>query len=145
VVSLTTPKFGARDDTAGAARSLGAASTNRLIAINEPWDVLPFEEYRPEVSADTRAVVRTRELDVVAMPLGAEPFASTHERPSSLGAGVLPKGLRLAQVIRGSTYLIERFVSSTPVSIRVDGRGTAFKAAYWRLLNEPAGGLVGGL
>jgi Dolichyl-phosphate-mannose-protein mannosyltransferase len=145
VVSLSVPKFGARDDTLGAARSLGLATTDRLLAINEAWDVLPLEEYRPATSADTRAVVRTRELDVVAMPLGAEPFASEHERPSSLGVGRLPSGLRLAQVIRGSTYLIERFVASRPVSIRVDGHGSAFAANYWRFLNEPAGGLAGSL
>ena len=145
MVSLAIPKFGARDDTLGAARSLGVAATDRLIAINEPWDVLPFEEYRPQTIADTRSVVRVRELDVVAMPLGGEPFPSEHQRPSSLGAGVRPKGLRLVQVIRGSTFLVERFVASTPVSIRVDGQGSAFTASYWRFLNEPAGGHIGAL
>jgi uncharacterized membrane protein len=145
VVSVAVPKFGARDDTRGAARSLGVAATDRLVAVNEPWDVLPFEEYRPAASADTRAVVRTRELDVVAMPLGAEPFASEHQRPSSLAVGVLPKGLRLAQLIRGPTYLVERFTASKPVSIRVDGHGNAFRAGYWRFLNEPAGAVMGSL
>jgi len=41
--------------------------------------------------------------------------------------------------------LVERFVASTPVSIRVDGRGKAFASGYWRFLNEPVGGRMGGL
>jgi hypothetical protein len=144
-VGLAVPKFGARDDTLGAARSLGVAANDRLIAINQPWDVVPFEEYRPHSTADAHRVVRVRELDVVAMPLTGEPPPSEHQRPSSLGAGVLPKGLRLAEVIRGSTYLVERFIASTPVSMRVDGHGNAFTAGRWRFLNEPAGGRMGGL
>jgi hypothetical protein len=79
------------------------------------------------------------------MPPGAEPSPAEHPRPSSLGAGVLPRGLRLAQIIRGSTFLIERFVSPTPVRIRVDGRGTAFTDINWRFLNEPAGSGMGSL
>jgi hypothetical protein len=145
VVSAGVPKFRAQDDTLGAARSLGVAATDRLIAINEPWDVVPLEAYRPHLSADTRAVVRVRELDVVAMPVGAEPSPAEHPRPSSLGAGGLPRGLRLAQVIRGSTFLVERFVATTRVAVRVDGRGTAFTARSWRFLNEPAGSGMGGL
>jgi Dolichyl-phosphate-mannose-protein mannosyltransferase len=145
VVSLAVPKFGARDDTLGAARSLGAASTDRLIAINEPWDVVTLQQYRPQTSADTDPVVRVRELDVVAMPLWAEPAPAVHQRPSALGIGVVPKGLRLAQVIRGSTFLVERFVASTPVSIRVDGQSSVFRSSYWRFLNEPAGGRMGNL
>jgi hypothetical protein len=145
VVSMAVPKFGAQDDTLGAARSLGVATTDRLIAINESWDVVPLQAYRPHASADTSAVVRVRELDVVAMPSGAEPSPAEHPRPSSLGAGVLPRGLRLAQIIRGSTFLIERFVSPTPVRIRVDGRGTAFTDINWRFLNEPAGSGMGSL
>jgi hypothetical protein len=145
IVSLTVPKFGARDDTLGAARSLGVATTGRLIAVNEPWDITSLEEYRPQTSADTHAVVRARELDVIAMPVGAEPAPSERQRPSSLGAGVLPKGLALAQVIRGPTFLVERFVAPTPVSIRVDGQGSAFRVGNWRFLNEPAGGRTGNL
>lgn len=145
VVSLTVPKLGVRDDTLGAARSLGMAGSGRLIAINEPWDVLPLEEYRPQTSPDTRAVVRTRELDVVAMPAGAEPFSSEHQRPSSLGVGALPAGLRLAQIIRAPTFLVERFVAKRPVSIRVDGQGGPFTAVNWRFLAEPAGGRMGSL
>ena len=145
VVSLAVPRFGARDDTLGAARSLGVASTDRLIAINEPWDVVTFEQYRPQTSAGTHPVVRVRELDVVAMPLWAEPAPAERQRPSSLGVGVLPKGLALAQVIRDPTFLVERFVASTPVSIRVDGRGSAFQSSYWRFLDEPAGGRMGDL
>jgi uncharacterized membrane protein len=145
VVSAAVPKFRAQDDTLGAARSLGVAGSDRLIAINESWDVVPLEAYRPQVSADTRAVVRVRELDVVAMPLGAEPSPAEHPRPSSIGAGVLPRGLRLAQVIRGSTFLIQRFVATTPVAVRVDGRGSAFTGSSWRFLNEPAGSRTGSL
>jgi uncharacterized membrane protein len=145
VVSSAVPKFRAHDDTLGAARSLGVAATDRLIAINEPWDVISLEAYRPQASADTRRVVRVRELDVVAMPVGAEPSPSEHQRPSSLDAGVLPRGLRLAQVIRGSTFLVERFIAPTPVSIRVDGHGNAFAAGAWRFLNERAGGRMGSL
>jgi Dolichyl-phosphate-mannose-protein mannosyltransferase len=145
VVSSVVPRYSAQDDTLGAARSLGVADTNRLIAINEPWDVVPLEAYRPKITSDTSATVHVRELDVVAMPVGAEPSPSEHERPSSIGAGVVPRGLRLVQVIRGSTFLVERFVSSTPVAVRVDGRGNAFRARSWRFLNEPAGSGMGSL
>lgn len=143
VVSWTVPKFAPRDDTLGAARSLGVAVRGRLIAINEPWDVLAFQEYRPQTSTETNPVVRVRELDVVAMPAGGEPPPSVHQRPSSLGVGVLPPGLRLAQEIRGSTFLIERFVALTPVAIRIDGHGNAFTSTGWRFLAEPAGGRLG--
>jgi hypothetical protein len=145
VVSSVVPKYRAQDDTLGAARSLGVAHTDRLIAISEAWDVVPLEAYRPQISSDTRAVVRVRELDVIGMPEGAEPSPSEHQRPSSLGVGVLPPGLRLVQVIRGSTFLLERFVASTPVAVRVDGHGDAFKDLSWRFLNEPAGSGMGGL
>jgi Dolichyl-phosphate-mannose-protein mannosyltransferase len=145
VASMAVPKFATQDDTRGAARSLGVAATDRLIAINQTWDVLAFEEYRPQASTNTHAVVRVHELDVLAMPVGGEPPPSEHRRPSSIGVARLPKGLRLAQIIRGSTFLIERFVSPTPVSIRVDGHGHPFAAPYWRFLSEPAGGRIGSL
>jgi Dolichyl-phosphate-mannose-protein mannosyltransferase len=145
LVVLTIPKFGARDDTLGAARSLGVATRDRLVAISQPWDVAPFEDYRPRASGATRALMRVRELDVVAMPVAGEPPPGDHERPTSTGVGALPRGLRLAQVIRGSTYLVERFVASTPVSIRIDGHGTAFTASSWRFLDEPAGSGMGSL
>jgi uncharacterized membrane protein len=145
VATMAVPKFATQDDTRGAARSLGVASTDRLIAINQAWDVLAFQEYRPQTSTNTGAVVSVHELDVVAMPVGGEPPPSEHRRPSSIGVARLPKGLRLAQVIRGSTFLVERFVSPTPVSIRVDGHAHPFAARYWRFLTEPAGGRIGSL
>jgi 4-amino-4-deoxy-L-arabinose transferase-like glycosyltransferase len=145
VASFAVPKFAPRDDTQGAARSLGTASTDRLIALSQPWDVLAFQEYRPQTAAENQRVVRVRELDVVAMPLGGEPPPSEHQRPSTLGAGTLPKGLRLAQVIRGPTFLVERFVTSRPLAIRVDGTGPAFTSSNWRFLVEPAGGRMGRL
>ena len=145
VASMAVPKFATQDDTGGAARSLGVAATDRLIAIDQTWDVLAFNEYRPQASANTPAVVRVRELDVVAMPVGGEPPPSAHPRPSSIPVAHLPQTLRLAQVIRGSTFLVERFVSPTPVSIRVDGHGHPFSARFWRFLTEPAGGRIGSL
>lgn len=145
VVSRVVPKFGTQDDTLGAARSLTVAHTERLIAISEPWDVTPLQEYRTQTSAETRPVIPVRELDIVAMPVNAEPDPSVHQRPASVGAGVLPKGLRLAQVIKGSTFLVERFVAPRPVPIRIDGRGNAFTSSSWRFLAEPAGGRMGGL
>jgi hypothetical protein len=144
-VSRVVPKFRMEDDTLGAARSLTVAHTERLIAISEPWDVTPFQEYRPQTSVETRPVVRVRELDVVAMPVDAEPFPSVHQRPASVGAGVLPKGLRLAQVINGATFVVERFVAARPVWLRIDGTGSAFTSSNWRFLAEPAGGRMGGL
>jgi hypothetical protein len=116
-----------------------------LIAINQPWDVVPFEAYRTQSSPATLRVVQVRELDVVAMPANGEPFPAEHRRPSSIDAGTLPRGLRLAQVIRGSTFLVERFRSATPVAIRIDGRGRAFTTNNWRFLGEPAGAGMGGL
>lgn len=145
VVTAAVPEFGARDDTLGAARSLGVATTGRLIAMNQPWDELTFEQYRPETTADTSPIVRVRELDVVGMPVGGEPDPAAHQRPSSLRIGRLPQGLKLAQIIRGPTFVVERFLASAPVAIRVDGHGSAFRAADWRFLNEPAGGRMGGL
>jgi len=145
VVSLAVPRFGAHDDTLGAARSLSIAHGDRVIAISEPWDVLPLEEYRPQTSAETDPVVRVRELDVVAMPVGGEPSPAVRARPSATGTGVIPRGLRLVQVVRGSTFLVERFVAPRPVPIRIDGRGNAFTSRSWRFLAEPAGGRMGGL
>jgi uncharacterized membrane protein len=145
VISFTTPRFSFQDDTRGAAQSLGRADTSRLIAINEPWDVVPLGEYRPKSTAATQPIVYVRELDVIAMPAGGEPPPAQHQRPASLGAGPLPRGLRLAQVIRGTTFLVERFLASSPVPIRIDGRGQAFRASTWRFLDEPAGARIGSL
>ena len=143
VVSFAVPRFAPRDDTQGAARSLGTARADRLIALSQSWDGLAFQEYRPHATADTQRVVRVRELDVVAMPVAGEPPPGEHPRPTSLGAGTLPAGFRLTQVIRGSTYLIERFVAPNPVSVRVDGQGTAFRSSNWRFFTEPAGARMG--
>ena len=143
-ISCLVPKFAARDDTLGAARSLGVASTDRLIAINQPWDVVAFEEYRPMTTAEAHAVVRVRELDVIAMPPAGEPPPSEQQRPSAIGAGI-PNGMHLAQVVKGSTFLVERFVSPRPVSIRIDEHSPAFIASVWRFFNEPAGGRMGAL
>jgi hypothetical protein len=145
VTGFVVPRFRAHDDTLGAARSLAVARGNRLIAISEPWDVLALEEYRPRTSAETDPVVQVAELDVVAMPVGGEPSPAVRTRPLATGAGVIPRGLRLVQVVKGSTFLIERFVASRPVSIRIDGTGPAFTSGNWRFLAEPAGGLMGGL
>jgi hypothetical protein len=145
VSSFVVPKYRAHDDTLGAARSLAVAHGDRLIAISEPWDVLALEEYRPQTSAETHPVVPVRELDIVAMPAGGEPSPAVRPRPSSTGAGVLPKGLRLVQVIKGATFLVERFVASRPVPIHVDGTGSAFTSRDWRFLAEPAGGQMGAL
>jgi uncharacterized membrane protein len=145
LVSGSVARFATQDDTFGAARSLGVATTDRLIAISQPWDVSTFEEYRPDTTAATHAVERVRELDVIAMPVGGEPPVSEHQRPSSLGIGPVPRPLRLAQVIRGPGFLVERFVASSPASIRIDGHGQAFASATWRFLREPTGGRMGGL
>jgi Dolichyl-phosphate-mannose-protein mannosyltransferase len=145
VVSLAVPQFRAHDDTLGAARSLSMAHGDRLIAISEPWDVVALEEYRPQTSAETDPVVRVRELDVVAMPVGGEPSPVLRARPLATGAGAIPRGLRLVQVVKGSTFLVERFIASRPVPIRVDGRGNAFTSSNWRFLTEPAGGGMGAL
>ena len=145
VLSLTVPRFAGRDDTRGAARSLGVAATHRLIAIDQPWDLLTLKQYRPAASADTQPIVRVREVDVIAMPLDAEPAPAEHSRPTALGAGSLPRGFALAQVIRGSTFLLERFVSPRPLAVRVDGHGVAFRSGSWRFITEPAGAGIGTL
>ncbi len=145
VASFVAPKFRAHDDTLGVARSLSVAHGDRLIAINEPWDVSALEEYRPQSSVETDPVVRVRELDVVAMPVGGEPSSAVRTRPVATGAGLIPRGLRLVQVVKGSTFLVERFVASRPASIRINGTGPAFTSGNWRFLAEPAGGRIGGL
>ena len=143
VISFAVPKFAPRDDTQGAARSLGTASANRLIALSQSWDGLAFQEYRPQAAADTHRIVRVREVDVVAMPVAGEPPPGEHPRPTSTGAGTLPASFRLTQVIRGSSYLVERFVAPRPVAVRVDGNGTAFRSSNWRFFTEPAGARTG--
>jgi hypothetical protein len=145
LLSLTVPRFAGRDDTRGAARSLGVAATYRLIAIDQPWDLLTLKQYRPAASTDTEPIVRVREVDVIAMPVDAEPAPAEHPRPSALGAGALPRGFALAQVIRGSTFLVERFVAPRPLAVRVDGHGAAFRSGSWRFVTEPAGARIGTL
>jgi Dolichyl-phosphate-mannose-protein mannosyltransferase len=144
-VSVGVPTYGPRDDTRGAARALDTARVERLIAIDEPWDLTSLELYRPEASASTAPVVRVSELDVIAMPIGGEPFPAYHPRPATPSLKGLPSALRLTKIIAGSTFVVERFVARSPVSIRVETRGSAFTAPGWRFLVEPSGAQMGGL
>jgi mannosyltransferase len=144
-VALAVPRFATQDDIRGAAQSLGVARAGRLIAINQPWDVLSLQQYRPQSQVQRRRVAAVREVDVIAMPPGGEPFPGSHARPTSVEVGVLPRGFRLAGVTRGASYLIERFVAASPLPVEVDGRGRAFTGGNWRFLSEPAGAGMGSL
>jgi hypothetical protein len=47
----------------------------------------------------------------------------------------LPEELKLRQIVRGSTYVIERFRARSPVMIRIDPTARIF-APGWRFLFE---------
>jgi hypothetical protein len=73
-------------------------------------------------------------MDTGAVTLDPAPAAIAEAVPAAI-----------TEVCPAALLLVERFVASTPASIRVDGHGDAFAASYWRFLNEPARGLIGGL
>jgi hypothetical protein len=142
IVSATVPRLGSREDSRGAARTLGVAAANRLVAIDQTWDALPIQLYRPRASVYGRALARVTELDVVAMPNNGFPSGSYHDRPAPPKLAGLPAGMVLRQVLRGSTYVVERYTARSPITLDIAPSGGIF-TARWRFLFEPAGARAG--
>jgi len=144
ITSATESRFGSREDTRGAARALGVADTDRLIAINQRWDLVPLEEYRPAAEVYGRSRARITELDVVTMPWRGFPSGSDANRASPPKLSGLPSGLHLTRVIWGATFVIERYIARRPLSVRISPAAGTF-TADWRFLYEPRGGRISSL
>jgi hypothetical protein len=144
ITSATVPRLASREDSRGAARALGLAAANRLVAIDQTWDALPIQLYRPQARVYVRRLVSVSELDVVAMPGNGFPSGSYHDRPAPPHVLGLPAGMELRQIVRGSTYVVERYTASRPVALDIAPSGGIF-TARWRFLYEPAGSRVGDL
>ena len=144
ITSATVPRLGGREDTRGAARALGVAHVGRLIAIDQRWDLVPLEEYRPaaRVYGDPRA--RITELDVVAMPSRGFPSGSDANRPPPPRLLGLPGGMRLTRITWGPTFVIERYTARRPVTVRLSPPAGTF-TSDWRFLYEPRGGRISSL
>lgn len=137
------PRFGGRPDMRGVAYTLGPAVTARVIAIDQPLDLLPLQLYRPEARVYTRPLAQISELDVVAVPVRGFPGDEDANPPPPPRISGLPRGMTLRQVIRSPTYTIARYTSRTPVTVPISPAGNAF-SVKWRFLYEPRGGRAGG-
>jgi mannosyltransferase len=146
IVSVTDPTFSARENTRGAARALGVAQADRVVAIDDAWDLLPLRVYRAAATIPTSRVVEVREVDLIAMPFGGFSFPSggDHPAPPLPTIGRLPRSLVLRKIVRGNSFVVEQFTSPTPVAVRLDPRGGVFSDA-WRFLLEPRGAQISGL
>jgi uncharacterized membrane protein len=144
IVSSTVPELGSREDTRGVARALGLATRNRLIAIDQKWDVMPLLSYRRDATNYARTTAAVRELDVVLMPNRGFPADTDAHRPAPATIAHLPAGLVLSHIIRGPTFVIERYRSTRPVQVRLYPGAGSF-SARWRFAYEHAGGRVSSL
>jgi mannosyltransferase len=146
ILSFTDSNFSARENIRGAARALGVAHTNRLLAIDDAWDLLPLNDYRSAATSPTSRVVHVTEVDLISMPtIGlAFPSGVDHPAPALPSIGRLPRSLVLQRIIRGSGFVIERFTSPTLVSLRLAPGAGTFNVT-WRFLLEGAGARISGL
>jgi Dolichyl-phosphate-mannose-protein mannosyltransferase len=146
IVSFTDSRFSAREDTRGAARALGVARTDRLVAIDDAWDLLPLRVYRPAATSPTSRVVEVTEVDLISMPSSGLMFPSGGDHPAPVvpSIGQLPGSLVLRRIVRGSGFVVERFTSPTPVSVRLGPAGGTF-SDIWRFLLERPGARTSGL
>jgi mannosyltransferase len=144
ISSATMPTIGGREDTRGAARALGVAGEGRLIAIDQRWDLQPLQEYLPSARVYGQRRAQITELDVVAMPLRGFPSGSDANRPLPPRLSGLPRGLRLKRIIWGASFVIERYIASPAVSVRISPAAGTF-ASYWHFLYEPRGGRISSL
>lgn len=144
LVSSVVPQLASREDTRAVARTLGTATRSRLVAIDQRFDVAPLQLYRPTATVYTHRTVTTREIDVVLMPKRDVPSYTNADRPSSDPVSHLPYGLELRQVVKGDTFLIERYMSKTPVRVRLYPSAGSFSDRF-RFLYEPAGGKISSL
>jgi uncharacterized membrane protein len=146
IVSYTNPRYSARENLRGVAHSLGEARTNRLVTIDDAWDLLPLRVYRPAGRIPISRTVEVSEIDVIAMPESgfAFPSGDEHPTPALPSIGRLPSSLVLRAVLRGGGFVVERFTSATPVAVRIDPAGGVFGDA-WRFLLEGPGARASGL
>jgi len=144
ISSASESRFGSREDTRGAARALGVAGTGRLIAIDQRWDLQPLQEYLPSARVYRQRRVRITEMDVIAMPLRGFPSGSDADRPPVPTLSGLPHGLRLSRIIRGATFVIERYDARSGVTVAIAPAAGTF-SADWRFLYEPRGGRISSL
>jgi 4-amino-4-deoxy-L-arabinose transferase-like glycosyltransferase len=138
VLTAAVPRFAGREDVATPAAQIGAATTERLVAIDERWDLLALRFYRPDASVAVRSPVRVRELDVLAMPARDFPADTDADRPPRPVLPGLPRRLRLRSVILGPTFVIERYESPTPVTLALLPEDGVFPVS-WRFLVERPG------
>ena len=139
VITAAVPRFSGREDVATPAGALGTASTTRLLAISQQWDLLPLRLYRPATEGVANPVLSVRELDVIAMPYRGFPADSDADRPAAPRLVGLPASMTLRRVIVGPTYVIERYEAPRPVVLRLAPSAGSFDAD-WRFLLERAGG-----
>jgi uncharacterized membrane protein len=146
IVSFTTATYSAREDTRAIAHALGTAHADRLVAVDDAWDLLPMRVYLPAASTPTDRVVDVTEVDVIAMPETGFGFPSggDHPAPALPTIASLPRSLVLKQIVRGSNFAIERFVSGSPVALRLDPAARIFNN-NWRFLLERSGAQISGL
>lgn len=142
VATAVTPAFGARLDARGLAGALGAASTPRLIAVDQPLVVWPLLLYRPTARVYGGARISLRELDVVSMAPGSASGLSDIDRPPRPRLRGLPRELRLSAVVRGATYVLERYVAVRPAIIELAPAGGVFSTS-WLFVYEPRGSTRG--
>jgi hypothetical protein len=146
ILSFTDSSFSARENIRGAARALGVAHTDRLVAIDDAWDLVPLRVYRPAATSPASRVVHVTEVDLISMPTTGLAFPSgvDHPAPALPSIGRLPRSLVLQRIIRGGGFVVERFTSHTPVSVRLAPAAGTFDE-NWRFLLEPAGARISGL
>jgi hypothetical protein len=138
IATATVARFSSREDTRGVARALGVATVSRLIAIDQQWDVLPLLVYRRQAQRDVHATATVRELDVVAMPTRNFPSGTDATPPPPPAINGLRGQIALRQVIHGPTYVVERYVARSAVTLAISPAAGHF-SADWRFLYEPAG------
>ena len=102
-----TPRL-QRDDWRSAVAALGPPATDRVIVVNPDVGFVPFAAYAPEVEGPPGAEFRTREIDVVVM-------TRDEREPSPLPPA---RGFRHVASDRDPTYVVTRFVSRIPRTVR---------------------------
>jgi hypothetical protein len=110
VVSIAvplTPRL-QRDDWRSAVAALGPPAADRVIVVNPDVGFVPFAAYAPAVEAPPGAEFATREIDVVVM-------TRDEREPSQLPPA---RGFRLVESDRDPTYVLTRFVSRIPRTVR---------------------------
>ncbi|MBV9213187.1 MAG: glycosyltransferase family 39 protein [Actinobacteria bacterium] len=106
-----------RRDWRGAAQELGPARTSRLVVFSPPFSNLgPFRIYYGRGTRDLpRAVPRVREIASIALAQFKGFGPGAYNTPSG-PAPRAPRGFRLVQIVRTSTYRLVRFQARHPLA-----------------------------